>query len=175
MKRQEITVAPEYFYGYINQIPDHIELLDALDQYGANLILKNQETYAQLKDKIYAPGKWSVKQLLQHLIDLERVFAYRALRIARGDKTPMAGFDQDHYVDNARSNDLSIEDIIEEFLAVRKTTILMFQQFNDEELKRCGTASGFDISALALGFIICGHFVHHQKILESRYYPLIEN
>ena len=117
----------------------------------------------------YAEGKWTLAELLMHIIDAERVFQYRALRFARNDKTPMAGFDQNDYVPECNAKGRSKKDLLEEYAAVRESTILLFQSFDEEALKRVGNASGSDMSTRAMGFIICGHQAHHLNIIKERY------
>ena len=117
----------------------------------------------------YAPDKWTIKEALIHVIDAERVFAYRALRIGRRDTTPMPGFSQNEYVPYSRANDRSPESVIAEYQAVRQATLALFQQFNEEDLLAMGTASEFPVSCRALGFIIAGHEQHHLRIFRERY------
>ena len=120
-------------------------------------------------ERRYAPGKWSVKQVLGHMIDTERVMAYRALRISRGDTTPLPGFDQDVLVDGARFDDQSMGDLIEEFECVRKSTILQLRGVSAEMWGRVGTASDHSISARALAYIIGGHELYHLDLLQKLY------
>ena len=117
----------------------------------------------------YAKGKWTIAEVLLHVIDAERVFQYRALRIARGDHTPLAGFDQDAYVPNSGAGKRSRESIIEEYRAVRQATISLFSTFDAEALNQRGTASKSEVNVAALGFIICGHQKHHRNIIRERY------
>jgi uncharacterized damage-inducible protein DinB len=117
----------------------------------------------------YAEGKWTVKELVQHIIDAERIFAYRALRIARKDETPLPGFDENTYAPVSEAGRRSSSELIEEFLAVRKSTELLFKSFTDEMLQQRGTASNQPVTPNALGFITVGHFYHHKNILEERY------
>ncbi len=117
----------------------------------------------------YAEGKWTIKDIFLHLIDAERIFAYRALRIGRGDKTPLAGFEENDYVPNANANDRSLESLIEEFQWVRNSTLLLFENFSEEQLAYLGTSSDNMISVRAIGFLISGHQNHHLKIISERY------
>ena len=117
----------------------------------------------------YGADKWTVLEVLGHILDAERVFQYRALRFARKDATPLPGFDQDIYVPTSGANERSKEDIIEEYKAVRGATISLFAQFDDEILHRHGIASGGKMTVAALGFMICGHQKHHRNILRERY------
>lgn len=117
----------------------------------------------------YAPDKWSLKQVLQHLIDSERVFAYRALTFARADATPLPGFEQDDYVANSQGNERSLDDLLTEYQAVRMTTRLLFKGFSDDALCRQGTASTNSLSVRAIAFVISGHDLHHLQILRDKY------
>jgi hypothetical protein len=124
---------------------------------------------AQKEDYAYAPGKWTVKEVFGHLIDTERIMAYRALRIARADETPLAGFEENDYAAYSHYHDRSMESLAAEFETLRKSNLFLFESFNDEELKRMGTASGKNVSVRALLFIVAGHVNHHKRILEERY------
>jgi uncharacterized damage-inducible protein DinB len=117
----------------------------------------------------YASGKWSIKEVLGHLIDAERIFTYRALRFARRDSTPLPGFDQDPYVSAANFDSRPWHDFIAEFEHVRRSTILFFRALEPEDLLRSGTASENSITVRALGYIIAGHELHHMSILRERY------
>lgn len=118
----------------------------------------------------YENGKWTVAEVLIHLLDSERIFQYRALRFARNDAKEVPGFDQDSYVPNSRANTRTKASIIDEFKAIRSSSISLFSSLNEVELKRIGLASGSAISVRALGFIICGHLKHHKSILEELYF-----
>lgn len=123
----------------------------------------------ELADYAYAPGKWTIKQLLNHIIDTERIFAYRALCIARGDETPLPGFDENDYADAAKVNHRSLLDLVHEFQAVRSATLALFNSFGEQELTRMGTVNGNAISVNAIGYIIIGHALHHEGIVRERY------
>ena len=120
-------------------------------------------------DFSYADGKWSVAEVLVHLMDAERVFQYRALRFARNDRTELKGFDQDAYVPESSANSRNKKDIEEEFVAIRKSSLKLFGSLGAEELSRSGKANGTSMSVRALGFVICGHQAHHFKIIKDRY------
>jgi hypothetical protein len=117
----------------------------------------------------YSPGKWSVKEVLGHLIDAERIFTYRALRFARNDQTPLPGFDQDPYVAAANFDARPWNGMIDEFEHVRRSTILFFRALTPQEALRSGTANQAAITVRALGYIIAGHELHHMGILSERY------
>jgi len=117
----------------------------------------------------YEKDKWTVAEVLQHLIDTERIFAYRALRFARNDKTSILGFEQDDYVPNSNANNYTKEEIISDFEATRNNSISLFRSFTDEMLLRIGEASGSSMSARAVGYILSGHQKHHIDVIKERY------
>ena len=120
-------------------------------------------------DYCYQSGKWSIKDILLHLIDCERIFQYRALRISRNDKTALPGFEENDYAIEAKAINRSLDSLLNEYKSVRNATVTLFNSFTDEELKRVGNASGKDISVRAIGFIILGHELHHINIIKERY------
>ena len=120
-------------------------------------------------DYAYAPNKWTVKDVLQHMIDAERVFIYRALRISRKDKTPLAGFEEDDYATNAFASGRSLNDLKQEFVELRKSTDRFLNALNDEQLSQSGTASNQRVTTNALAFICFGHIAHHIEILKDKY------
>ena len=117
----------------------------------------------------YAPGKWSIKELVGHCSDTERIMAYRLLRIARGDGTPLAGFEMDDYVRAAQADQRSLEDLASEFSDVRRATLSLLRSLGPADLARMGSASGHPVSAGALAHLLAGHLSHHGTILEERY------
>lgn len=120
-------------------------------------------------DYRYAQGKWTIKEIIQHIIDAERVFSYRALRISRNDKTPLPGFDENDFVENTNANDRHLQSLLTELSIVRQSTLALFKSFSEEQLKRIGIASNNEISVRAIGFIIIGHQNHHKKVFQERY------
>jgi len=138
-----------------------------------NYAYELQEFYNRLPDEkadfAYAENKWTVKEVLQHLTDAERVFAYRALRISRNDATPLAAFDENAYVENGFAADRALSTLKQEFNAVRAATDMFLLSLNETQIKRMGTASNNQVSVNALGFIIYGHLLHHKNILAERY------
>lgn len=119
----------------------------------------------------YAEGKWTIKELIGHIIDCERIFAYRALRIGRGDTTPLPGFEEDDYVKNTDFNKRSLPSLGHEFGLVREGTLALYDHFSQEELLRTGTANGQPVSVRALLYIMAGHQLHHERVLRERYLP----
>ena len=163
---------PRFFDRYIHLV-DNIPLLEALEKYGPEEIFSERGRYEALGERVYAPGKWTVKDILQHCIDTERIMAYRALRFARNDSTALPGFDENLFADNTRAGARTLEDLMEEFSLIRKANIYQFRNFSSDMLQRSGISNETEISALALGFVIVGHAMHHQAILEQRYFPLL--
>ena len=117
----------------------------------------------------YEPGKWSIKESLGHVVDTERVFAYRALRIARGDQTPLPGFDQDAFMEHAGFDERPLASLLEEWDVVRRSTLALFRSLPAEAFERRGTASDASVTVRALAYIIVGHVSHHLEILRTRY------
>ena len=160
-----------FYEPYIFALGD-VELMD--------ILRKQRENFPQFIASIpedkwhysYAEGKWTVAETLVHILDAERVFQYRALRFARGDKTNLPGFDQDAYVPYSGAGKRTKEDVIEEYRIVRASTISLFSQFDKEILKIRGKANEAEMSVAALGFISCGHQRHHRNIIRARYLGL---
>ncbi|MBV6431712.1 MAG: hypothetical protein IANPNBLG_01844 [Bryobacteraceae bacterium] len=117
----------------------------------------------------YAAGKWSIREVLGHIIDAERIFAYRALRFARNDQTPLHGFEQDGYIAPARFDERPFENLLEEFETVRRCTLLLLGGFDEAAWQRRGVASGAEITVRALAYVIAGHELHHMNIVRQRY------
>lgn len=158
----------EFYAGYVQKVLE-TDIFESLKK----VMDDTQELLKNLTDEnacySYAPGKWTIKELIQHLIDSERVFAYRAMRFARNDKTPLAGFDENEYADQASSEDRNINELLEELLLLRKSNILLFRSFTEEELERTGIANGQKISVRSLIYITAGHALHHLEVLQQRY------
>ncbi|WP_293896455.1 DinB family protein [Flavobacterium sp.] len=158
-----------HFATYINQVSNEYTLTEELEISVHRLIKFVQNIPMDKFDYRYAEGKWTIKDIIQHLIDAERIFAYRALRFARNDKTALPGFDENDYVDAVQANNRSIQDLLTELAVVRQATLSLFKSFSTEELLRTGTASNNPMSVRALGFTIIGHQNHHQRVFEKRY------
>ena len=157
-----------YYGKYIALVPDG-EIVAQL----AYQIRETIEMLAELPnsagDYRYAAGKWSLKEVLGHMIDTERVFSFRALCFARGDQNPLPGFEQDEYVRNSGSSARSWRNLLEEFETVRETTVLLFQGLNVEAWSRRGLASGTEVSVRALAWMIAGHELHHRHGIRENY------
>ncbi len=157
-----------YYTRYVALVPegDLIALLaDQIRETSAVLRAAPPDRH----DFAYAPDKWTVKDVVAHMADTERIFAYRALRIARGDKTPIPGFEQDDYVRNAAFDDYPLADLAAEFEHVRRANILLFGHLSGEAWLRRGRANDSEVSVRALAYIIAGHAAHHARVLSERY------
>ena len=166
--RPDSTEYDPYYAGYVTLVPDGDIAATLAAQLQSPLAVwrtlsEEQGGYA------YAPDKWTIKELLGHVIDSERIFAYRALRIGRNDPAPLSGYEQDDYVANTNFNSRTLGSLIEEFAAVREAGVQLFKHFTDAEWLRRGTANGKEISARALAYVIAGHALYHTGILKSRY------
>jgi hypothetical protein len=163
-----LETIPPFYKNYVKQI-DEPDMLQALRISGHRM----QELVHSIPDNkadfAYAPGKWTVRELLCHLMDAERIFSYRALRFGRNDKTPLPGFEENDYAPQANAAGRSLQKIASEMVHLRASTIDLFESFTPEMLTRKGTASKSELSVIALGFIIPGHETHHRKILQERY------
>jgi hypothetical protein len=168
MTRPDSTEYAPYFAKYISLVPDGDIIVTLGSQIEATLGLLRGLSEAQGELR-YAPGKWSVKEVIGHLIDTERIFAYRALRFARNDRTPLAGFDENDYVAHADFSARSLSDLADEFECVRESNLYLFKHLGDEAWARRGVSNGNEISARALAWITAGHELHHREILRSRY------
>jgi uncharacterized damage-inducible protein DinB len=157
-----------YYEKYLSQIQGNDILATLDDQRRQMLLLLSGRTEAD-GDLRYAPGKWTVKEVLGHVCDAERIFAYRALRISRNDPTPMEGFDENDYVRNGPFARRTLADLIEDFTAVRRATISLFRNLDEAAWARRGVANKNEVTVRALAYIIAGHELHHRKIIEEKY------
>ncbi len=168
MNRPEKNEYAAFYESYVSLV-EETDIVSALEKNLDEL----QSLFADVSEEkgsyAYAKGKWSIREVLGHLIDGERVFSYRALRISRDDQTPLAGFEQNSYVTNSNFNRAKLADLIEEFSLLRSSNILFFKNLSDEAWFRIGTASEATISVRALAYIIVGHVRHHANILRERY------
>jgi uncharacterized damage-inducible protein DinB len=169
IEKPESSEYPEYFSGYVNQFKG-----------GENILLAMQDNFSALKSLIseltdekllfrYAPEKWSVKEILVHMMDAERIFLVRALRLSRNDKTKLPGFDQDEYIPYTQADELSKERLLKEYKAVRNSTFSFLDNLPEEALSRKGMVNGVLHSVRAIAYQIAGHEQHHINILKERY------
>ncbi|MGV3696533.1 DinB family protein [Flavobacterium sp.] len=173
MKKSDIRKMPEYFDRYIN-LTDDVTYMQALETSLEELRNAPFDKWNALGEKIYAPGKWTIKDVLQHLIDTERVFAYRMTAFARKDKQKMRSFDEELFAKNAFANRRTVADLVAELILVRQNYIALYKSFSPEMLQLSGKAyNGVEYCVLSMGFCMPGHQRWHFKILEERYYPLL--
>jgi len=158
-----------YYDRYVSLVPqgDILNTLEAQRRQMLLLLSGRDDADGNFR---YAPGKWSVSEVLGHVCDTERIFAYRALRISRGDQTPIEGFEQDDYVKNGPFGREPLSEIIEDYIAVRRATLTLLRNLDEAAWMRKGTASQKEITVRALGYLIAGHELHHRRILEEKYF-----
>ena len=160
---------PPFYQPYIDILDKKSGLADLLEislEQFEQVLYDIDETKQEYK---YAEGKWTIKELVQHMIDAERVFVYRALRFSRLDGTALSGFDENLYVTNYDSNSRDFTGLLDEFCLLRRSNILMFKEFSEKELARKGIVAGLPITVRAIAYICSGHVLHHLKIIEERY------
>lgn len=158
-----------YYETYIGKVKGNNFLQKLEEQKFETLALLSKLSDEEWNHK-YAPEKWTVKEVMIHIMDTERIFAYRALRVARNDMTPMPGFEQNDYVPFCNASERSGHSIITEYEAIRNSTIALFENLSEEDWGRIGEASGNPVSTLALGYMIAGHEIHHVELLHERYF-----
>jgi uncharacterized damage-inducible protein DinB len=163
-----LETVPSFYKSYVKQI-DEGDILQALRISGHRTQELVHSIHPDKADYRYAESKWTVREVLCHLIDAEWIFSYRALRFARNDKTPLAGWDENHYAPHMNSSSRSLKKIASEMSHLRSATIDLFESFTPEMLTRKGTANNSEMSVAVLGFVIAGHETHHRKVLIERY------
>lgn len=168
MPRPAASDFPPYFERYISLVPEE-DIQQVMASSMQELKLALSVISNEKAGFAYAQDKWTVKQLLQHVIDAERIFAYRALCIARGEKQSLPGFDENAYAANADASDRHLKELKEEMMTVRQGSVLLFQSFTPEMLSKTGLTNNNPINVLSIGYILIGHWRHHSSILKSRY------
>ena len=162
------ALAAEFYQNYINKAPDN-NVVKAIQKNGRNFRKLLKRIPKKKHDYAYAEGKWTIRELLQHVIDAERVFSYRATSIARKDPTPLPSFDENVWAVNSQANNRGWKEMITEFRFLREANQILFDSFSEEQLRSIGVASNKEINVLSLGYIIAGHAEHHIDILKERY------
>ncbi len=157
-----------YFKRYIDQVPEE-DLMPAFKNQTAGLAVFLKSISEEKSSYAYAGGKWTIKELLQHVIDTERIFNYRALCIARGEKQGLPGFEENDYAANSYANNRSWGSLVSEFLLLRQSTEMMYETFNAAVMDNAGTSNNNPVTVASLGFTTVGHWYHHKKVLEERY------
>ena len=167
-KPTEGDFAP-YYAQYIALVPETKNILSELHQQHMDTIDLLTSLDDNTLQSSYAPGKWTIMEIVMHLMDCERIFAYRALRFARKDKTDLPGFDHDVYVKNSQAHSKKILNLVKELSLLRASTIELFNSFDEEMLAQTGTANSNIVKVSALAYIICGHEIHHRNVIEALY------
>ena len=168
MSSVDLNRIPPFYHGYVKLVKEP-DLPSALEQHQHNLLNLLRSLPDDKWDYSYAPGKWTIKDLVQHLIDGERIFAYRALRFARKDTTPLPGFDENLYASSANAGKRSSEDLLNELEIVQKSSALLFASFTEEQLESSGIANNNAIYVAGIGYAIVGHTIHHMNVIKERY------
>jgi hypothetical protein len=168
MARPDLSRVFHYYHRYINQVKED-DLVTAFRNQTASFIAFLETIPVAKRSYAYAEGKWTIQEVLQHIIDAERVFAYRALCISRKDKTPLPSFEENDYADNSKADKRNWDDLVEEFKAVRKSSEIMFRSFDSEQLEEGGIASNNPVYVLGIGYILIGHVEHHVSVTKERY------
>lgn len=168
MRRPEPSEYNEFYAGYVGTVPE-TEVLPVLEAQVDEIRRLAAAVPKELESHRYAPGKWSVRQVFGHLSDAERLFGYRAACIARGDRTPLPGFDQDEYMKTARFDESPLAELADELIHLRLGNLPTFRRLPAEGWSRQGTASGFPITVRALAYIMAGHIRHHVAVFDERY------
>lgn len=158
-----------YFLKYIEKVGENVELVEAFQNGMHQTTTFFENIPVEKHNYKYAEGKWSTKEVLQHLIDCERIFMYRILRIARGDKTPLQGFDQNIYIEPSGAGSKTMEDLLCEYKATRQNSIVLLKSLSDENLKQVGTANNGKLSARGAAFVIPGHDIWHMEVIKEKY------
>lgn len=168
MPRPDLSRVPVFYHNYINQVPED-DLMTAFKN-GTSPFIKLLESIDPAKyDHKYAEGKWTIREVLQHIIDAERVFNYRALRFARKDPTPLPGFDENLFARTAKADKRKWDDLVNEFKSVRQSSEDLFGSFDNEQLEASGISNNHSVYVLAWGYIVVGHCLHHMQIIRERY------
>ncbi len=168
MPAPHLGSVPHFYHGYVLQVAAD-DAYSATTSHLERLISQVETLPEEEWNHAYAPGKWTVKELVQHVIDAERIFSHRALSIARKDPNPLPGFDEEEYASVANANARSSKSLLAELKALSESTKCLFSSFNEEQLDATGIANGLHISVNAIAFIVAGHALHHTHILRSRY------
>ena len=162
------TECDPYWQRYISQVGEG-EIVTILEDEGAAALALIRGLTDEQAKSTYAAGKWPVREVIGHIIDTERIMSYRALRISRADATPMEGFEQDDYAANSPYSNYSVDELADEFAAVRRATVLQFRKLTPDMWTRSGVANHKEITVRALAYIVAGHEIYHRKILTERY------
>lgn len=168
-RRPELKDYPDHIVHYLRQVPEG-DLLAILKKQTEEVLALLSPLTEEESLYCYAPGKWSIRQLVGHIADTEQVFAYRLLRAARNDRTPLPGFDENEFVDAAFFDEKPLSALLARFEATRRTAILLMESLKEEEWNSRGIVNGYEGTALSWGCVLVGHAAHHLRVLDERYY-----
>jgi len=166
--RPEKNEYADYYDKYVSLVPEGV-VVETLERQLDDTLALLRSVGEERAGHRYAEGKWSVKEVVGHILDTERIFSYRALAIARGERQPLPGMDQEEYMAGANFDELKLSDLLEQFEHLRRANVLMLRGLSEEAWARRGTASGYEVTVRAIAYIIAGHEAHHLKILRERY------
>lgn len=168
MSHVDLSRVPEYFHRYISNVIND-DLQTAFDNHQTELVSFLKNIPKKKWNYRYEEGKWSIKEMVQHIIDAERIFTYRALCMARKDQTSLPSFDENVYAENSKADNRTKKDLLKELRTVQESSAQLFNSFDGEQLDQSGVASGKTTYVKGIGYILVGHAVHHKKVLEERY------
>jgi len=168
MTNVDLSRVPEFYHGYINLVINE-DMQTAFQKHQTELVSFLKDIPKKKWNHRYAEDKWTVKEVVQHIIDAERVFAYRALCFARKDATPLPSFDENAYAANSKAENRTKKDLLKELKTVQQSSAQMFGSFDEEQLQQPGTASGKPTYVKGIAYILLGHALHHKNIIEERY------
>ncbi len=171
MRKTDIKQMPEYFDKYINLVEDS-DIMEALESSIEALTQQDIQMLQMVADKTYAPGKWTIKEIIQHLSDWERIFCFRTLIFVRNEEAYPQGFDENHLSLHSKANNKELTTLIDELISIRKATIAMFRSFDEEDFDKIIVTYNNRISVLAMGYFLIGHQIHHLNIIKNQYLPL---
>jgi uncharacterized damage-inducible protein DinB len=168
LKKPEINEYPPYYKEYVNHVPDGelLQILEDQQKKTKKLLMDLSEETAEYQ---YAPGKWTIKEVIGHITDTERIMCYRLLSIARGEQGMLPGYHDDEYVKRGQFNRFSLLDLLHHQALVRQHTILLLSSLDEEALRQRGNANGSEVTARAIAYIIAGHENHHRRLIKERY------
>ncbi|MGZ3845696.1 MAG: DinB family protein [Flavisolibacter sp.] len=168
MTNVDLSRIPEYYHKYVS-LAIHDDIDTAFDKHQEELVSFLKGVPKKKWNYRYAEGKWSIKEVVQHIIDAERVFAYRALCFARKDQTPLPSFDENLFATNSKAEERTKKDLLKELETVQRSSAQLFKSFDEEQLEQPGVASGKSVYVRGVGYILLGHAIHHRNILQERY------
>lgn len=172
MKKENLENIPPHYQAYVD-LADDLTIKAALDKHLASFQNLNFAILEELGDRTYAPEKWTTKEIIQHIIDWERIFSYRALVYARQEPTRPVAHDENWMTPHSKANTRSFQDLIDDFLFVRSSTISLFKTFDEEDLLQLAYSGDNEFSVLGFGFSMVGHQIHHFNVIQERYLPLL--